>query len=45
MQDNHAQKIRNILGFLEVSGGLDDLPFPSLKLPSQSNLNGQWSIW
>ncbi|MCL6230273.1 type II toxin-antitoxin system RelE/ParE family toxin [Bartonella bilalgolemii] len=45
IQTVHAQKLRRILGALEVAISPDDLNYPSFRLhPLKGNLKGYWSI-
>lgn len=46
IQAAHARKLRNILGFLDVAAGPEDLKVPSFKLhPLKGALKGHWSVW
>lgn len=46
IQATHVRKVRNILGFLEVAAGPEDLKVPSFKLhPLKGALKRHWSVW
>jgi len=46
IQSTHARKLRNVLGFLEVAAGPEDMKVPSFKLhPLKGELKGHWSVW
>jgi len=45
IQASHANKLRRILGALDVAQGLEDLNFPSFRLhPLKGELKGFWSL-
>lgn len=46
VQAAHANKLRNILGLLDVAAGPDDMALPSFKLhPLKGPMKGHWSVW
>jgi len=46
IQPSHAEKLRRILGMLDVAIELDDLNVPAFKLHQlKGDLKGHWAIW
>jgi proteic killer suppression protein len=46
VQAAHANKLRRILGFLDVAAEPADMDLPGYKLhPLKGELRGHWSVW